>query len=243
MPIPSRLASAALTFLLLGFGSFGAEQVTCAEEPAESSQTARNAENDRKWTVLFDGKTLAGWKEADFPGKGGVSVEKEAIVLGTGMDMTGVNLDRKFPKVNYELELEANRLEGSDFFCGLTFPVRDEFCSLIVGGWGGGVVGLSSVNGFDASENETTGYRQFENGTWYPIRLRVTDQRITAWVDGKEMVDLDIRDQQLDTRIEVEWSKPFGISSWQTKSALRKLRFRELDPAEIRAVNAELPDE
>ena len=29
---------------------------------------------------------------------------------------------------------------------------------LIVGGWGGGVVGMSSLNGKDAARNETTQY-------------------------------------------------------------------------------------
>lgn len=60
------------------------------------------------------------------------------------------------PVMNYELSLEAMRVDGSDFFCGLTFPVGSNFCSFIVGGWGGGVVGLSSLNSEDASQNETT---------------------------------------------------------------------------------------
>ena len=38
----------------------------------------------------------------------------------------------------------------------------------------GGVVGLSSIGGFDASENETTQFVEFKNGQWYKIRLRVT---------------------------------------------------------------------
>src|SRR5690606_21057212 len=106
--------------------------------------------------------------------------------------------------------------------------VKDEFCSLIVGGWGGGVVGLSSLGGMDASENETGTYREFEEGKWYPIKLRVTKQRITAWIDGKEIIDADVRDRGLSTRLEVEWSKPFGIATWQTKGAIRKIRIREL---------------
>jgi Domain of Unknown Function (DUF1080) len=218
--------------------------VSCpAQQPTTSPKSPADSEKGRKWTSLFDGKSLTGWKESDFFGKGKVSVENGTIVLHTGMDMTGVHLERKFPKVNYEVELEAMRVDGSDFFCGLTFPVKDEFCSLIVGGWGGGVVGLSSINGFDASENETTGYREFEKGKWYPVRLRVTDQRITAWIDRKEELDVDIRDKHLDTRIEVEWSKPLGIATWQTKAALQRLRFRELPPEEVKAVNAMLPEE
>ena len=57
---------------------------------------------------------------------------------------------------DYEVTLEAMRVDGNDFFCGMTFPAGKDPCTLIVGGWGGTVVGLSSINGMDASENETT---------------------------------------------------------------------------------------
>ena len=210
------------------------------DDPGTASADNKTPD-DRKWTSLFDGKSLKGWKVADFPGKGEVTVKDGAIVLGSGMDLTGVTIDRKMPGVNYEMELEAMRAGGSDFFCGLTFPSGEEHCTLIVGGWGGGVVGLSSLDGMDASENGTTTYREFENGTWYPIRLRVTDKRITAWIDGEQEIDVDVSNTGLDTRIEVEWSKPCGFASWQTTAKLRKLRLRELTPEEIKTVNSNLP--
>jgi hypothetical protein len=242
MPSRSQFLSVSLPFVLVALSLYGMRQVSSADEPAKSAQAASKAGDEPKWTTLFDGKSLAGWKKSDFPGSGEVSVQKGAIVLGTGMDMTGVTLDKKMPKVNYEVELEARRTGGSDFFCGLTFPVKESFCSLIVGGWGGGVVGLSSLSGMDASENETSTYREFEKGKWYPIRLRVTDQRITAWIDGKETVDADVRDRGLSTRLEVEWSKPFGIATWQTQGEIRKIRIRELPPAEVKMVNEGLKD-
>lgn len=235
-------------FAVLAWAVTGADKPMpeTTQAPAVKAGTSDKAgsgkkPDDRKWINLFDGKSLEGWKPADFPGKGEVSVKNGAIVLGSGMDLTGVNIARKVPKVNYELELEAMRAGGSDFFCGLTFPAGEEHCSLIVGGWGGGVIGLSSLDGMDASENETTTYREFENGTWYPIRLRVTDKRVTAWIEGEEQVDVNISDKGLDTRIEVEWSKPFGIACWQTTAKLRKLRLRELTAEEVKAVNADLP--
>ena len=45
---------------------------------------------------------------------------------------------------------------------------------ILLGGWGGGVVGISSIDTMDASENETTKYRQFVTDRWYKVRLRVT---------------------------------------------------------------------
>ena len=101
---------------------------------------------------LFDGKTLNGWLETDFAGKGEVKVEDGKLFLGSGF-MTGVTYTNPVLRMNYEITLETMRLDGADFFCGLTFPVGEKPCSHIVGGWGGGVVGLSNIDGEDAANN------------------------------------------------------------------------------------------
>lgn len=242
MPIPRFFRHSLTLFLPLMALMCSAGAVSFAEEPSSSATSEPSSGNSPKWQPLFDGKSLKGWKKADFPGGGDVNVKQGQIVLESGMDITGVTIDQKIPKVNYEVEFQAMRVEGSDFFCGLTFPMKDQFCSLIVGGWGGGVVGLSSLSGMDASENQTTTYREFENGKWYPVKLRVTDKRISAWINGKEAVDVGIDDQTLSTRIEVEWSKPFGFASWQTKAALKDIKIRELSPAEVAKVNEGTPE-
>src|SRR5438309_11521438 len=100
--------------------------------------------------------------------------------MGISKPFTGINFTNDFPKVNYEIALDAMRMGGSDFFCGLTVPVGDSFCSLIVGGWDGSLLGISSPDHNDASENETTRFVNFETGRWYRIRLRVTTQRFEA---------------------------------------------------------------
>ena len=194
--------------------------------------------DDVKWTSLFNGKNLDGWMNTEFGGEGEITVEKEQLILDMGTPLSGVNYTGKIPKINYEVELDAMRVTGTDFFCGLTFPVKKDPCSLIIGGWGGGVMGLSSLNGQDASENETTNYMEFKNGQWYHIRLRVLDDRITAWIDGKEIVDQDITDREISVRIEVELSMPFGFATFETKAALRKIRVRELTEKEIAAAKS-----
>ena len=181
---------------------------------------------------LFDGKTLKQWKSTNFGGEGDVMVKDKQIIMEFGSPLTGITWKadpKKLPKVNYEITLDAKRVDGSDFFCGLTFPVKDAPCSLILGGWGGGTTGLSSINGADASENETTDYRMFKNGQWYKIRLRVLDDEIKAWIDGKEIVCVNTKDKQLGIRIEVELSKPLGIASFQTTAAIRNFKLHWLD--------------
>jgi hypothetical protein len=176
---------------------------------------------------LFDGKTLKGWEITDFAAHGEVKVVDQKLILEMGV-MTGVTYTNPFPKMNYEIELDAMRVDGDDFFCGLTFPVEDKPCSFIVGGWGGGVVGLSSIDGEDAAHNETAKYMQFTKGQWYHIRLRVTPTQIEAWIDKEKMVELTTTDRSLSIRIEMESSKPLGMATWSTTGALSNIRMRTL---------------
>ena len=148
---------------------------------------------------------------------------------GPGKDLTGITWGGPaLPTTNYELTLQARRLEGRDFFAGMTFPVGDSFCSLILGGWGGTIVGLSSIDGIDASENSTSQSIDFELQRWYRVRIRVTPEKIESWLDDKQIVDLPLKNRQIGVRIEVEPSQPLGMASWRTKGALRDIRLRRL---------------
>ena len=188
------------------------------------------AADEPKWQPLFDGKTLDGWKVVEFGGDGDVEVKDGQVILGMGESLTGITWAKEegLPRSNYEIELEAMRVDGIDFFCGLTFPVIDSHCSFICGGWAGTVVGLSSIDGMDASENETTKYVTFKKGQWYKIRVRVSDDNISCWIDDKQLVDQSTKDRKLTTRNEVNLSQPLGISAWQTKAALRNIRWRKV---------------
>ena len=127
-----------------------------------------------EWKSLFDGKTLGKWEVIEkhsFKEHGPVEVKDGAIVLGEGRPATGIRWTGEFPKINYEVTLEAKRIEGNDFFCGVTFPVGKSPCTLILGGWGGTAVGLSNIDNNSAIENETTQFRDFKRDRWYAIRL------------------------------------------------------------------------
>ena len=201
---------------------------------AKPASAATQAEAD-PWKVLFDGKSLAGWKITQFGGEGEVEVRDGMIVLETGADMTGITYAGDPPRNNYELQLEGQRLAGSDFFCTTTFPVGEEYCSLVVGGWGGTVVGLSNVDYYDAGDNFTTKFMEFKDNTWYPIRIRVSDHQITVWIDGEKMIEQPRKGHKFDLRMEVDLSRPLGVSTWQTAGAVRSIRVRPLTAEEIAA--------
>jgi hypothetical protein len=182
-----------------------------------------------EWQSLFDGKSLKNWRETPFTGRGEVRVESGTVALGGGSPMTGITWTGSFPRVDYEVRFEAVRRQGGDFFASLTFPVGDSFCTWVLGGWGGDIVGLSSLDGWDASDNETRNYVNFENGQWYKMRLRVTAGRIQAWIDEQPIVNVEIGGRSISLRLgEIKLSAPFGFASYNTTSALRAIEYRML---------------
>lgn len=198
---------------------------------------------------LFNGKDLSGWKKTDYVAPGPVMVlppepgadapktapKGPAIYLGAGDDLTGITHTNPIPTTDYELRLDAMRVSGGDFFCGVTFPVGTNACTLILGGWGGTIVGLSSLDGMDASENETTLSRDFELGRWYDVAIRVTAERIQVDLDGRTIIDVEIAGRRVHMRPgEIEIGEPLSISTWRTAGAIRNIRIRTLPPPPAR---------
>ena len=200
-----------------------------AVSPAAVDRAQTGTTKEPAWQALFDGQTLANWQSTKFTRAGAVTVENGQIILAAGGALTGITwVGPELPTTNYEIALQAMRVDGRDFFAGLTFPVADSFCSLILGGWGGTVIGLSSINGVDASENETSQSIEFESGRWYNVRIRVTPAKIEAWLDDRQIISQDLKGNKISTRVEVDLSQPLGVASWRTKSALRDFRLRRL---------------
>jgi len=228
MPRPLTLCGLLLSLIIAS-----AADSPSPSPPAKPSAVTTNA-TDKAAEPLFDGKSLKGWKVTDFAGHGDVTVDPKfrgapAIIFESGAALTGITWTNPPPKGDYEVTLEAMKLEGSDFFCGLTFPTATGNCSLIVGGWGGGVVGISSLDGMDASENETTKFRSFDKDHWYRIRVRVTKGKIEAWIDQEKVVDVVTTDRKISVRAgEIELAEPFGISAYQVKAAIRDIRLKNL---------------
>ena len=97
-------------------------------------------------------------------------------------------------------------------------------------GWGGTVVGISSLNDMDASENETTKFYELRTGRRYRIRLRVTLYRIEAWIDEDQArIERYTTERRISLRPgDIDMSKPFGLACWQTSAALREIKMRQV---------------
>ena len=215
--------------LLLFFAAFLSCCFGRQKDKKDSGNKEVQADQVTDSSYLFNGRTLDGWEITNFGPQGPDYISGDAIILSMGDGATGVTWKNEFPQTDYEITLEAKRVDGNDFFCGMTFPVGKSPCSLIVGGWGGNVVGLSSLDGYDASENETMTLQLFTKNVWYHIRLKVANDSIKAWINNAPVVEISTLGKEISIRPEVELSKPFGIASWRTTAAIRNIRLRMID--------------
>ncbi len=184
------------------------------------------------WLELLDG-----WEPVPFGGEGEVEFLADGLRFGYGLALTGVRWapdslpdGAPLPRDDYELELLATRLGGADFFCGLSFPVGEDALTLVLGGWGGSLCGISCLDGGDASANETTRYLRFEQGRAYAVRLRLLGGELTVWLDEELLYQLPLAGRRLELRPEILAGGPLGLASFQTAAEVRQVRIRRLRP-------------
>jgi hypothetical protein len=195
----------------------------CAGHPAPAPAPAA------PWVELFDGRSLGAFVSTEFGGEGEVVVRDGAIHLGFGSPLTGITWTGAPPPAgDYELEVTASRRLGSDFFCGLTFPVGDAHLTLVLGGWGGTVCGLSSLDGLDAAHNATRTLRRFETGRPYTVRVAVAAGRVVATLDGQLLCAAESSRHTLSLRPEVELQRPLGLACYATQATVHAVRWRTL---------------
>ncbi len=224
--------------ILMTVGAFIAmsdrSQASRVSEPEQEQQrlTAELA-LARTWIDLFDGKSLNGWEAVErFPREGEpgeVRVRNGEIILERGNKWSAISCTRGVLSVDYELELDAMRVEGNGSFCCMVFPVSGLRATLEVGGLGGDVVGIAGLDGKHADANETTKRMKFQNGRWYRMRLRVTESRIEFWIDGEAKINLNTTDRRFGVPITFRGIRTLGMGSSQTKAALRNIRLRRVD--------------
>ena len=88
---------------------------------------------------------------------------------------------------------------------------------------GGGVVGISNIDGLSAVENETTDYLEFKPNQWYKFALQVTKETLQVTIDDKKIVDVDHEGHKYAVWWEQEQMAPLGFATWHTASEIRKI--------------------
>ena len=197
-------------------------------------QPSRHASAPLDWTLTT--APLSGeWVDAEMEGTGAVGLHDAVIALATGRPMTGIRFDgwdgAGLPLLDYAASYETRRVAGRDFFGTLTFPVGslDRCVSLVIGGWGGAVVGISSIDDADAGGNETRSEQVFQDGQWYRVRIEVRSDDIRAFIDDRIVVNVNIKGRRLSLRAgEIQKCAPFGFASYATEGEVRKVRVERL---------------
>jgi hypothetical protein len=192
------------------------------------SKDGSNPATPTRW-ALFESPHIEKWQDAKFDGGGEVKRESDGFTLKDGAPMTGNVFPawekEGLPLMNYRVTYEAMRVSGNDFFGSLTFPIdsRERCVSFVLGGWGGTQVGISSIDGFDASQNATGSSQKFENGRWYRIRIDVEEQSVRVWLEDRPLVSFNPKGRQLHLRSgEISKCVPFGFATYDTEGRVRK---------------------
>ncbi|NNE00694.1 MAG: hypothetical protein HKN47_25545 [Pirellulaceae bacterium] len=207
--------------------------VAAADPPATAEAKPKGGKKKAdatKWRSLNDK-----WEVCQFGGDGEVQIKENLITMDYGDPITGVRWAGDVRKDNYEIEVEARRVDGFDFFCALTFPVAEDHVSLVLGGWGGGTVGISSIDDRDASDNDTTLFRAFDNKKWYKARVRVETSRLAVWIDDVLQFEHPRKGHTFDIRYEMDPCLPLGLANFQCQSEFRNIRVRALAATELGA--------
>jgi hypothetical protein len=104
--------------------------------------------------------------------------------------------------------------------------VADKPCTLVLGGWGGTLCGLSTIDYYDARKTHDD-VLFIQKQTWYHVRLRVAP---IASPHGSTGAACGPRHHRPEDRhpAEMDLCQPLGIATWVTTGAIRSIHLTKL---------------
>ncbi len=187
-----------------------------------------------QWDLL-DPRFHTYWEKANIPEEGNFSIQNKELTLMPGLPMSGCKFTAwgtlGLPSIHYSIEYEAMRADGDDIFGMCTFPVSSHqaHATFVIGGWGGTLTGISSIDFKDASENSTRAEQRFQNGAWHHVRIEVRAEDLRVWVNHKRVVNVSILGRRVSLRPGyIDHCLPFGFATWNTTGKIRHVQIRKL---------------
>jgi hypothetical protein len=198
---------------------------------SESDQDgSMSQETEDEWTVLFNGKDLAGWRTYGEESAGPAwIVEGGALVLDVNdstTGMTGGDLITEDQYENFELELEWKISPGGN--SGIFFGVQEIEGQNVAYETGVEMQILDDDNHADGARAETSAgacyalYAATEDvarpvGEYNKVRLVVRDAKVEHWLNDRKIVEYTISSD--------DWSKRVAASKfadWEHFARYRK---------------------
>ena len=95
---------------------------------------------------------------------------------------------------------------------------------VLIGGWGGGLCGVSCFDFLDASENQWSECLNLENERWYTLRVRVTPGVLQVFLDETlftARVEGPPSRFSLRSGSDIDKTGPLGLATYRTKARWR----------------------
>lgn len=148
---------------------------------------------NQKWTNLFDGKTLNGWKQLN--GKAKYSIEKDEIVGTTVADTPNSFLctEKEYGDFILELDLKVDNsmnsgvqfrsLSKSDYKDGRVHGYQMEV-DPADRAWSGGIYDEGRRDWLYTLNINQIGRKAFKNDAWNKYRIEAIGSTIRTWING-----------------------------------------------------------
>lgn len=179
----ARGAHLALALLCLALGA-----CATATPAAPAANTLTQAGRDAGWQLLFDGKTLDGWRASEQPGSFQVR-DGSIVVRGPRSHLFYVGPVQQHDFRDFELRLEVMTFPGANSGVYFHTAWQDE-------GWPAKGYEVQ-VNNTQSDPKRTGGLYAVEDNfeapaadrQWFEMTVRVEGKHVTTFVDGKPIAD------------------------------------------------------
>jgi hypothetical protein len=215
-PIPAvrlLLATCAALAVTLPAGCAAQEEAPADTDGPTEHNTLTAAERDAGWRLLFDGRSLDGWRgfrREELPG--GWAVEEGTLVrVGPGGDII---TDEQFENFELSLEWKVGPAGNSGIFylaseeVGRIFESAPEMQVLDDAGHADGASPLTSAGANYGLHPVPPGVVRAA-GEWNEARIVVRDGHVEHWLNGERVVEYELGSEDWARRVAeskfVEW--------------------------------------
>lgn len=242
----SRMTMVAAALLL---AACGGARTRATAQPTATPNTLAEAERRAGWTLLFDGRTLDGWRAYNGAGPAtGWAVEDGAIVLAQPRGASDIVTTRQFG--DFELALEWRvRPDGPPANSGIFFRAEEKAGEPIYYSAPEMQVlddarhpdGRSLLTSAGAAYGLYPAPRGIAKapGEWNSVRLVVKGKKVEHWLNGQQVVAYEIDGADWTARVRASkfaaWPRyaramrgHIGLQEHGSWVAFRNIRVREL---------------